>query len=104
MTTRDSGSPQITELIEFLKSKGLSGDDIADVVMMVNGGVDPKDPAMDEPPYRGRDVPRTGGAKAQDARLRKLVTDGMSRQRRDVQRAHDEHRDGLGLRPIRNLG
>lgn len=54
----------------------------------------------DEPPYRGRDVPLTGGTKAQDAALRKRVADA---QLRNVQLA-DDHRASLGLSKIRNLG
>jgi hypothetical protein len=100
MTARESGNPKITELIEFLKSKGISADDIAEVVFMVNGG-DPQDMGQDEPEFQGRYVPRTG---AQDARLMKLVTDGMSRVRRQQHREYTEHREGLGLKPIRNLG
>lgn len=92
----------IEKLIEFLKGK-ISDDDIAEVVMIVNGGTDPQDPGMDEPPpFRGQ--PLTGGSKAQDAALQRRVTDAFARQGRQVRRAYDQHRNSLGLRPIRNLG
>jgi hypothetical protein len=96
MPTRE----KIDELVAFLKGK-ISDDDIAEAVLLVNGGVDPDDTAMDQPPYRGRDVPRTG---AQDVRLRKLVNDSMARVRVQEHREYQEHRKDLGLTRIRNLG
>jgi hypothetical protein len=102
----------VRKLIQFLRSKGISGDDIAEAVMLATGGVDPDDPAMDEPaPFPGQ--PLTGGkmvplnengGKALDAKHRKIVNDEMVRIRLRDRKAYDEHREGLGLRRIRNLG
>jgi hypothetical protein len=98
----DTSSGSIDELIKFLRSK-LEPDDLAEAMMMLGGGVDPQDAGMDEPPsFRGK--PLTGGTKAQDMALRKRVTDAAARQRLQAHRAFDEHRESLGLRPIRNLG
>jgi hypothetical protein len=90
-----SNLDNLDELMEFMQGK-LDQEDLRKVALMFS--YDPQNPAQDEPPYRGRDVPRTGGA--QDARLRKLVADGQATQRRQ----YDAHRESLGLRPIRNLG
>jgi hypothetical protein len=102
MSTRDSegrvdlDSGNLDELMEFLQGK-LDPEDLSKVALMFS--YDPERPAQDAPPYRGRDVPRTL-RQAQDAGLRKIIADARGTQRRQF----EEHRDSLGLRPIRNLG
>jgi hypothetical protein len=87
-SAKDDEGGSNREVIEFLRSK-LDPDDLAEAIMMLNGGVDPQDPAMD-----------AGGRKIGADEMRRLIADARSASYAKF----EEHRKSLGLRRIRNLG
>jgi hypothetical protein len=82
---------------QFLTDK-LSDEDLAEALRLAYLCLGGKMGTDEPPPFKGQ--PLTGGTKAQDAALRRRVSDAQANNYRKFQ----EHRDGLGLKPIRNLG